>query len=100
MFLEHPRRHPHIDARQMPIRPEFGPTLGGESMDIHPTPFAGGVVSDEPGETVEDGDGGVAAVDAVADCCAGGGVHAPCWGTDVHDCNAETFFFREGDGVG
>ena len=54
-------------------------------------------MSDEPGEPVEDGDGGVSSVDAVADGGTSRGVHAPCGGADVHDCDAELFFFGEGN---
>jgi len=97
MFLKHPRRHPHIDTRQMTIRTKLTPTFGRPPVHGHPIEFPSRIVPDKTGEPIEDGDGCVPAVEAVADCGTGRGVHSSGGGTDMHDCDAELVFFGEGD---
>src|SRR5277367_3215075 len=81
----------------MSIRTQFTPAFGNVSMNRHPIELSRCIVTNKTREPIEDGNRCVTTIETVTDGGTGRGIHSSCWGTDVHDCNAQLFVFGEGN---
>ena len=85
------------------VGPDFGAAFVRPALDVKPADVAHGadgfvcVMSAKTWEAVVDCYWLVAACQAVSDGCAGGGVHATCWCSDMNDCDPHAFVLGENE---